>query len=69
MSVASFPRGGQEQGRCLDLKGIAGQHPAAFTHHLEIGEKVILEEELCAFSLPKKKKKGLPFPSWWISGR
>lgn len=36
---------------------MAGQHPAASTHHIEIGEKVILEQGLRAFSLKKKKKK------------
>ena len=35
---------------------MAGQHPAASTHHTEIGEKVILEQGLRAFSLKKKKK-------------
>lgn len=34
---------------------MVGQHPAASTHHIEIGEKVILEQGLRAFSLKKKK--------------
>lgn len=38
---------------------MAGQHPAASTHHTEIGEKVILEQGLRAFSLKKKKKPAI----------
>lgn len=54
MSVASIPRGGQEQGRCSDLKGMAGQHAAASTHHPEIGEKLFWNRGCVHFHLKKK---------------
>lgn len=55
MSVASIPRGGQEQGRCSDLKGMAGQHAAASTHHPEIGETLFWDRGCVHFHLKKKK--------------
>ena len=50
MSVASIPRGGQEQGRCSDLKGMAGQHAAPSTHHPEIGESYSGMGAVCIFT-------------------
>ena len=52
-AVASIPRGGQEQGRCSDLKGMAGQHAAASTHPPEIGDKLIGNRSCVHFHLKK----------------